>query len=107
MTTFSGFPPQSRLVRIPEVFFQEILPHITDIDELRVTLYTLWYLERLEQAVECRGARAQQGVAGGRQREALGPVLRDQHQAAVGHRLRDDPQVGLVAERPGLFLRIV
>ncbi len=44
---FKGFPAQSRLVRIPEVFFQEILPGIDDLDELRVSLYTLWYLERL------------------------------------------------------------
>ncbi len=45
---FKGFPAQSRLVRIPEAFFQEILPGIHDLDELRVSLYTLWYLERLE-----------------------------------------------------------
>jgi DNA replication protein len=45
---FKGFPAQSRLVRIPETFFQEILPFINDLDELRVTLYSLWYLERLE-----------------------------------------------------------
>jgi len=49
---FKGFPAQSRLVRIPESFFQEILPTIDDIHELKVTLYTLWYLERLEQPVK-------------------------------------------------------
>ncbi len=49
---FKGFPAQSRLVRIPEAFFQEILPSIDDIHELKVTLYTLWYLERLEQPVK-------------------------------------------------------
>jgi DNA replication protein len=51
-STFKGFPAQSRLVRIPEVFFQEVLPEIKDINELRVTLYTLWYLERLDQPVK-------------------------------------------------------
>ena len=45
---FKGFPSQTRLVRIPEAFFQEILPGIHDLDELRVSLYTLWYLERLD-----------------------------------------------------------
>jgi DNA replication protein len=45
---FKGFPAQSRLVRIPEIFFQEVLPVIDDLNELRVTLYTLWYLEKLE-----------------------------------------------------------
>jgi DNA replication protein len=49
---FKGFPAQSRLVRIPEIFFQEVLPGIDDIDELRVTLYTLWYLERLESPLK-------------------------------------------------------
>ncbi|MGA9398820.1 MAG: DnaD domain protein [Anaerolineaceae bacterium] len=49
---FKGFPAQSRLVRIPEPFFLEILPSIDDIHELKVTLYTLWYLERLEQPVK-------------------------------------------------------
>ena len=49
---FKGFPAQSRLVRIPEVFFQQVLPEIEDIDELRVTLYTLWYLERLDQPLK-------------------------------------------------------
>jgi DNA replication protein len=49
---FKGFPPRSRLVRIPEPFFQEILPLIDDLHELKVTLYTLWYLERLEQPMK-------------------------------------------------------
>jgi DNA replication protein len=49
---FKGFPAQSRLVRIPEAFFQEILPGINDLDELRVSLYTLWYLERLESPIK-------------------------------------------------------
>lgn len=49
---FKGFPAQTRLVRIPESFFQEILPFIEDIHELKVTLYTLWYLEKLEQPVK-------------------------------------------------------
>ena len=49
---FKGFPAQSRLVRIPEPFFREILPAINDLFELKITLYTLWYLERLEQPVK-------------------------------------------------------
>ncbi len=50
--SFKGFPAQSRLVRIPEIFFREVLPEIEDINELRVTLYTLWYLERLDLPVK-------------------------------------------------------
>ena len=51
-TKFKGFPAQSRLVRIPEAFFQELLPGIDDLDELRVSLYSLWFLERLEAPVK-------------------------------------------------------
>ncbi len=49
---FKGFPAQSRLVRIPESFFREILPVVDDLNELKVTLYTLWYLERLDLPVK-------------------------------------------------------
>ena len=63
--------------------------------------------QRLEQIVECRGARAQQSVARCRQRELLGPVLGDHHQPAIGERLRNDPQMRAVGERPGLFMRLV
>ena len=63
--------------------------------------------QRLEQIVECRGARAQQRVARRRQRELLGPVLGDHHQPAIGERLRDDPQMRTVRQRPSFFMRLV
>ncbi|MBL6981267.1 MAG: DnaD domain protein [Anaerolineales bacterium] len=34
--------------RIPEPFFSELLPQIDDVGELKVTLYALWRLERME-----------------------------------------------------------
>ena len=61
--------------------------------------------DRFEQAVERGGAGAQQGIADGGQAQLLGPVLRNQHQPAIGQRLRDDPQVRAVTQRPGFLLR--
>ena len=60
---------------------------------------------RFEQTVEGRGAGPQQGVAHRRKAQLLGPVFRDQDQPAIGQRLRHDPQMRAVGQRPGLFLR--
>lgn len=49
MTRFKGFPPgKADFTRIPSQFFQELLPLIDDLDEMRVTLYTLWALEHMD-----------------------------------------------------------
>ncbi len=46
---FGGFPDgKTRLTRIPAAFFTEILPQIDHIDELKVTLYIFWVLDRQE-----------------------------------------------------------
>ncbi len=47
--TFNGFP-QGKLttIRIPSLFFKELLPQIDDLDELKVTLYALWQINRME-----------------------------------------------------------
>ncbi len=47
--TFAGFPDgKVRFTPIPEPFFSELLPQVDDIGELKVTLYALWRLERME-----------------------------------------------------------
>lgn len=47
--TFNGFPPgKISTTRIPSLFFKDLLPHIDDLDELKVTLYALWQITRLE-----------------------------------------------------------
>lgn len=49
MTPFSGFPAgKVRFTRIPAPFFTDLLPQIDDLAELKVTLYALWQLERME-----------------------------------------------------------
>lgn len=47
--TFPGFPAgKTALIDIPAPFFTELLPQIDDLNELRVTLYVLWMLNRME-----------------------------------------------------------
>lgn len=47
--SFNGFP-QGKIAttRIPSQFFKELLPQIDDLDELKVTLYALWQITRME-----------------------------------------------------------
>jgi DnaD/phage-associated family protein len=46
---FKGFPGgKVRLTRIPAQFFSELLPQIDHLGELKVTLYTLGCLDRME-----------------------------------------------------------
>ncbi len=47
--SFEGFPDgKVSFSRIPEPFFGELLPQIDDLGELKVTLYALWRLERMQ-----------------------------------------------------------
>ena len=39
MKQFSGFPARGKFTSVPDVFFSSLLPQITDIDELKVTLH--------------------------------------------------------------------
>lgn len=49
--TFKGFPEgKSRNIRIPEAFFRDLLPQVDHLGELKLTLYILWRLERMEGA---------------------------------------------------------
>ncbi len=41
MKKFSGFPARTQYSPLPRIFFSVLLPEITDLTELRVTLYTL------------------------------------------------------------------
>lgn len=47
MAPFAGFP-DGRLatIRVPDLFFVEVLPYITDLAELKVTLHLLWLLQQ-------------------------------------------------------------
>lgn len=46
---FKGFPQgKIRLVPMPGLFFQELLPQIDHLGELKTTLYAFWRLDRME-----------------------------------------------------------
>ena len=46
MKEFSGFPARTQFTPIPNPFFSSLLPHISDIAELKVTLHIFWLLYR-------------------------------------------------------------
>jgi DnaD/phage-associated family protein len=49
MKGFSGFPSgKLRLTPVPNLFFSDLLPHIDDLNELKVTLYAFWALTQRE-----------------------------------------------------------
>ena len=46
---FTGFPSgKVRLTPIPAPFFTGLLPAIDNLGEMKVTLYSFWYLDQLE-----------------------------------------------------------
>ena len=46
---FSGFPAgKVRFTRVPGPFFNELLPRIDNLNELKVVLYVFWKLEHME-----------------------------------------------------------
>jgi DnaD/phage-associated family protein len=48
MKTFTGFPEgQVRFTQIPNIFFQQLLPEIDHLGELKTTLYAFWRLDNM------------------------------------------------------------
>jgi len=46
--TFNGLPNKVSFDRIPSTFFSELMPKIDHLGELKLTLYFLWRLDRME-----------------------------------------------------------
>jgi len=44
MKEFTGFPAKTQFTPIPNVFFSNLLPQISDIAELKITLHIFWLL---------------------------------------------------------------
>jgi len=51
MKKFSGFTSDETFTRIPDAFFRDLLPVITDLEELKATLYALWRIGNMEGRV--------------------------------------------------------
>ena len=44
---FTGFSTdRQKTIRVPEGFFEDVLPQITSMLEMKVTLHLFWYLSR-------------------------------------------------------------
>ena len=47
MKSFAGFTNSNRLsVRIPDEFVTRLVPHIHDLDEIKIALYAIWFVEK-------------------------------------------------------------
>ncbi len=80
MRGFAGFPAgKLRQVKVPELFFQELLPVIDDLAELKLTLYCFWRLVR--QRGEIRYLRRADLFADERLLEALAATGRPAQEA--------------------------
>ncbi len=52
MQGFTGFPDgKQRLTPIPNTFFSDLLPHINNLAELKITLYAFWALTQQDTPV--------------------------------------------------------
>jgi DnaD/phage-associated family protein len=127
MPVFTGFPSgKVRMTPIPAQFFSELLPAIDHLGEMKVTLFALWYLDRLEAPVRVLGSdglddalerAAQRGTllrvnvkVGGRQEPVFflnTPRGRAAVQAIQKGEWRpefeDQPPMALEVERPNIF----
>jgi DNA replication protein len=96
---FAGFPSgKLRLTSIPSQFFSELLPEIDNLGELKVSLYAIWFLDQLEDAV--RFLSYADFRADPRLLDGLPAGLEDALERAVqrGLLLRVMPQKGGLAE---------
>lgn len=51
-TPFGGFQEDNlELIRLPEAFFTQLLPHIDDVHQLRLLLYMFWHSEQQESNI--------------------------------------------------------
>jgi DNA replication protein len=48
MKTFKGFTESETFTQLPDTFFHQLLGHIEDATELKVTLYFLWRVEHMD-----------------------------------------------------------
>ena len=49
--SFQGFPEgKSHVISLPQAFFQQLLPQIDHLGELKLTVYVFWRLEQVEGA---------------------------------------------------------
>ena len=48
MSSFKGFTDSETFTQVPDSFFRQLLKDVKDTDELKVTLYTIWWIDHME-----------------------------------------------------------
>jgi len=54
MKGFGGFPNKGRQIKVPGIFFRDLLPQIDSLFEMKVTLYCIWWFSHREDAIYIR-----------------------------------------------------
>lgn len=100
MKTFSGFPPgKVRAVRLPETVFDELVPLIDDLNELKATLHVLYLLEK--QQGEARYVRRRDLLDDPALAESLTPPARAALEAALERAVERGSLLRAAAEEAG------
>jgi DnaD/phage-associated family protein len=93
MSNFKGFTDSETFTQLPDSFFRPLLTEITDVDELKVTLYALWRIEHMDSPFRalCETdfeakeiGLAADGVASGLEKAVKrGSLLKSRHETDV------------------------
>lgn len=93
MNKFKGFTDSETFTQLPDGFFHQLLKEVEDADELKVTLYFLWRVERMEGPFRalCEtdfeakdlGLSVEETKSGLEKAVRRGSILRSQHEADV------------------------
>ena len=88
MKEFTGFPAKMQFTPIPNLFFSSLLPQISDITELKITLHIFWSLygkRGYPRFITYRELLSNRNLMSGLREEAKSPdeVLRNALEMAV------------------------
>jgi len=93
MNDFKGFTDSENFTQVPDAFFRLLLKEIKDPDELKVTLYAIWWIDHTEGPFRALsetdfvakelGLSAQEIKRGLEKAVRRGSILQSQHEADV------------------------
>lgn len=82
MPVFNGFTSSETFTAVPDTFFRDLLTQIEDADELRATLYAIWWIEHQEGPIRFLRREDFGGFAAGVDKAvSRGTLLRVQNEA--------------------------
>jgi DNA replication protein len=93
MSDFKGFTDSETFTQVPDSFFRSLLKEIKDTDELKVTLYAIWWIEHMEGPFRAMseadfdakelGLSAEKIRSGLRKAVERGSMLKAQHETDI------------------------